>query len=156
MQKGDRTTELILQTLSSNSAPLETKEVLELVQKQSPATRAIVFKRLTNLRGDGLIKGKQIGCGKGTWIWWNEKAIKTGEKLPEAKHEKFVDKILQVLTTTPSETKEVEERVISAIPKSTRAIVFKRLTNLRGDGAIKGKPVGSGKGTWIWWRTDER
>jgi len=150
MHKGDRTSETILQILASSSAPLETKEIVEQVK----TTRAIVFKRLTNLRGDGLIKGKQIGCGKGTWIWWDEKAIKTGEKQAPARRDRIVDEILKNLPT-PSETKEVEERVTSAIPNSTRALVFKRLNNLRGDGAIKGRPVGSGKGTWIWWRADE-
>lgn len=50
---------------------LETKEILELVQVSLPdVTRTKVFSRLNNLRGDGVIRGKCMGSGKGVWIWW--------------------------------------------------------------------------------------
>ena len=48
----------------------------------------------------------------------------------------------------PLETREIE----IALPKSTRIMVLYRLNNLRGEGKIKGKHVGSGKGAWIWWK----
>ncbi len=51
---------------------LETKEILELVQVSlSDTTRTKLFSRLNNLRGDGVIKGKCVGSGKGVWIWWS-------------------------------------------------------------------------------------
>ena len=154
MQKGDRISELILRILQSSPGPLETKEVLALVQNKTPCTRSIVFKRLNNLRGDGLIKGTRIGSGKGVWAWWRVDSFKEKSSLPILKHDRVITKILEILneTDSPLETKEVEVLVQHASPKSTRAIVFKRLTELRRDGAIKGKHVGSGKGVWIWWR----
>lgn len=51
---------------------LETKEILERVQTSlCDVTRTKLFSRLNNLRGDGIIKGKCIGSGKGVWIWWD-------------------------------------------------------------------------------------
>lgn len=154
MQRGDRYSELILQIINSAKAPLETTEVVELVHKTTPkCTRTIVFKRLTDLRGDGLIRGKHIGSGKGVWIWWKADSFKKKYEMKPAKLDKVSTKILQVLDeeTQPLETAEVLGLVKHAIP-TTRAIVFKRLTNLRGDQALRGKYVGSGKGVWIWWR----
>ena len=53
--------------------PLETKEIegllIERKIKES-ITRTKVFYRLNLLRGEGRIKGKFIGPGKGVWIWW--------------------------------------------------------------------------------------
>ena len=59
-------------------------------------------------------------------------------------------KILKIIATAhePLETKEIED-VLKTI---TRVKVLYRLNRLRGDGLIRGKPVGSGKGTWIWWK----
>ncbi len=59
-------------------------------------------------------------------------------------------KILKIVADAhePLETKEIEN-ILKTI---TRIKVLYRLNRLRGDGLIKGKPVGSGKGTWIWWR----
>lgn len=59
-------------------------------------------------------------------------------------------KILNLIVKAdePLETREIE----LALPKSTRIMILYRLNNLRGDGRIKGKQVGSGKGTWIWWK----
>ena len=66
--------------------------------------------------------------------------------------DKISDKILEILKKTeePLETKEIED----ILKNVTRIKVLYRLNILRGDGVIKGKPVGSGKGTWIWWRKD--
>jgi len=154
MHKGDRTRELILQILDSAISPLETPEIVAKVQEKIPkSTRTIVFKRLADLRGDGLIKGKYIGSGKGTWIWWTVKSFEEKSKIPSAK-DTCAAKVLEIVDTadSPLETTEVVELVQRAIPKCTRTIVFKRLTDLRGDQALKGKYVGSGKGVWTWWR----
>jgi DNA-binding Lrp family transcriptional regulator len=51
---------------------LETKEIGEKLKKIS---RVKILYRLNNLRAEGLIKGKQVGSGKGTWIWWKLKAF---------------------------------------------------------------------------------
>ena len=60
------------------------------------------------------------------------------------------EKILSIIqhSLEPLETKELEAH----LPKMTRVKILYRLNLLRGDGLIKGKPVGSGKGTWIWWK----
>ena len=62
-------------------------------------------------------------------------------------------KILNLIIKSdePLETKEIEQ----LLPKSTRAMILYRLYNLRGEGKIKGKHVGSGKGAWIWWKKHE-
>ena len=76
MQKGDRIRDLILDLIQSKESPLETREVVELVLKEYPTcTRTIVFKRLTDMRGDGAIRGKHVGSGKGVWIWWRVNAF---------------------------------------------------------------------------------
>lgn len=67
-EKRDRISTRILTILETALEPLETKEI-EVLLKDS--TRVKIFYRLNRLRGDGLIKGKQIGSGKGTWIWWS-------------------------------------------------------------------------------------
>lgn len=156
MQRGDKASQLILQILQQAKRPLETPEVVALVQQELPScTRTIVFKRLTDLRGDQALNGKHIGSGKGVWIWWEKDRFQTpGQSPPHP--DNITNCILQILDNahTPLETREVEERVTQLVPSSTRALVFKRLTNLRGDQAIRGTTVGSGKGTWIWWRTN--
>ena len=63
----DKASEKIMEIIDKNNEPLETKEIEEAVKN---VTRAKLFYRLSNLRGDGLIKGKIVGSGKGTWIWW--------------------------------------------------------------------------------------
>jgi len=59
-------------------------------------------------------------------------------------------KILDVINKSdePLETKEVE----LILKDTTRIKILYRLNNLRGESLIKGKPVGSGKGAWIWWK----
>ena len=57
----------IIEILGKAGEPLETREI-ELVL--SDVTRVKTLYRLNNLRGDGTIKGKAVGSGKGTWIWW--------------------------------------------------------------------------------------
>jgi len=65
--------EKILEVISSATEPLETKEIEE---KLKGASRAMILYRLHNLRGEGLIKGKRVGPGKGAWIWWKKDAFK--------------------------------------------------------------------------------
>ena len=57
----------ILRLVADAHEPLETKEIETLLKT---ITRVKVLYRLNRLRGDGLIKGKPVGSGKGTWIWW--------------------------------------------------------------------------------------
>jgi hypothetical protein len=59
------------------------------------------------------------------------------------------EKILKILRKAgePLETREIE----ISLPSETRVKILYRLMNLRGDGLVCGKVVGSGKGTWIWW-----
>jgi len=67
----DKESESILRIIKESKEPLETKEIGEKIKN---ITRTMIFYRLNNLRGDSLIRGKQVGSGKGTWIWWkNEK-----------------------------------------------------------------------------------
>ena len=67
MRKRDKASDKILQLLEHASEPLETKEIEEVLSE----TRVKVLYRLNLLRGDGLIKGKAVGSGKGCWIWWS-------------------------------------------------------------------------------------
>lgn len=57
----------ILQIIQQAQEPLETREIEELLKGY---TRTTILYRLSFLRGDGLIKGKQVGSGKRTWVWW--------------------------------------------------------------------------------------
>ena len=56
----------ILNLVTKSDEPLETKEIGNTLK----STRIMILYRLYNLRGDGRIKGKQVGSGKGAWIWW--------------------------------------------------------------------------------------
>lgn len=66
-KKRDHLQEQILSLLATAFEPLETREIIEQLPK---ATRIKVLYRLNLLRGDGAIKGKAVGSGKGAWIWW--------------------------------------------------------------------------------------
>ncbi|MFC1691756.1 hypothetical protein ACFL0W_06270 [Nanoarchaeota archaeon] len=72
----------ILEILNKAEEPLETREI-ELILKD--VTRIKVLYRLNNLRGDGLIKGKPMGSGKGAWIWWRKDAFQVKKDEEEAK-----------------------------------------------------------------------
>ncbi|MDO8643312.1 MAG: hypothetical protein Q7R76_07120 [Candidatus Woesearchaeota archaeon] len=68
----------ILSLLNSFSEPLETKEIEDKVKekiKKETVTRTKIFYRLNLLRGEGKIKGKFSGSGKGVWIWWRMDAF---------------------------------------------------------------------------------
>ena len=69
-------TEVTLKIINETDEPLETKEIEEMVRKHAEdVTRTKLFYRLNNLRGEGLIKGKFVGPGKGVWIWWRKDAF---------------------------------------------------------------------------------
>ena len=65
----DKIIQKILEIIKKADSPLETKEI-ELILKN--VSRVKVLYRLNNLRGDGLVMGKPVGSGKGTWIWWKK------------------------------------------------------------------------------------
>jgi len=69
-RNSDKISKKIVDLLVRSDEPLETKEI-ELLLKN--VTRIKVLYRLNNLRGEGAIKGKAVGSGKGTWIWWTKK-----------------------------------------------------------------------------------
>ena len=74
--KIDELTEVTLKIINETDEPLETKELQEMVGKVvTDVTRTKLFYRLNNLRGEGLIKGKFVGPGKGVWIWWKRDAF---------------------------------------------------------------------------------
>ncbi len=68
----------IINILHNADEPLETKEIEEKLNfiKEETITRTKVFYRLNLLRGEGKIKGKFVGPGKGVWIWWRFDAFK--------------------------------------------------------------------------------
>ena len=66
MKESDKESEVILNFINKSHEPFETKEIEEKLHE----TRARIFYKLMILVGKGLIKCKQIGSGKGTWIWW--------------------------------------------------------------------------------------
>lgn len=73
----DELTQATLKIINHTNEPLETKEISEMVSKQiKNVTRTKLIYRLNNLRGEGLIKGKFVGPGKGVWIWWRKEAFK--------------------------------------------------------------------------------
>lgn len=77
LRKEDELANSVLSIINLSEEPLETKEIEEKLKK---ITRAKIFYRLTNLRGNGLIKGKFVGSGKGVWIWWKINLYKGGKK----------------------------------------------------------------------------
>jgi len=68
--KRDNLSQKILEIIEKSSEPLETVEIISSVKN---STRVKVLYRLYKLRGESLIQGKQVGSGKGTWIWWKLK-----------------------------------------------------------------------------------
>ena len=69
----DNISKKILEVLNKADEPLETKEIEFLLKN---ITRTKILYRLNDLRGEGLIKGKSVGSGKGNWIWWRKDAFK--------------------------------------------------------------------------------
>jgi len=73
---GDSISNLALKIIEESNSVLETKEIQETLESSiKDITRTKLFSRLNNLRGEGLIKGKFVGPGKGVWIWWSKNAF---------------------------------------------------------------------------------
>ena len=72
----DNISKIILNIIKESNDIYETKEILEKTAVSiKDITRTKLFSRLNNLRGEGLIKGKFVGPGKGVWIWWKKDAF---------------------------------------------------------------------------------
>jgi hypothetical protein len=71
----DPLSEKLIKIIYEAETPLETKEIEEKIEEE---TRIKIFNRLKDLRGEGIIKGKMVGAGKGTWIWWKNNAFFRG------------------------------------------------------------------------------
>jgi hypothetical protein len=76
--------------------------------------------------------------------------------------DKLSDAILNIVQNNnePLETEEIVSRVHEThlpgrpdvtFKNATRTKVMYRLNNLRADGLISGKMLGSGRGVWVWW-----
>ncbi|RLE47579.1 hypothetical protein DRJ25_02060 [Candidatus Woesearchaeota archaeon] len=149
----DYVSNVLLKILSAADQPLETKEIEkkvceELEKTGTRATRSIILKRLHILRGKGLIDGKFYKYSKGVWVWWKKGSFTF--PAPSMHSSKDIEPVLTTINSSdfPLDTKEV----VDNIPEFSREQVLHRLTSIWGDGVIKGKQVGSGKGIWIWWR----
>jgi DNA-binding Lrp family transcriptional regulator len=68
----DEVSKTILKIVNSAGEPLETTEIIAKLGKVS---RSMIVYRLNMLRGEGKIKGKSIGAGKGNWVWWKINAF---------------------------------------------------------------------------------
>lgn len=79
MRSKDKIAETILIIINNSEEPLETKDIEMKIPEE---TRTKILYRLRDLRGEGLINGKKIGAGKGTWIWWKINAFTKGDKSP--------------------------------------------------------------------------
>ena len=75
MRSKDKIAETILIIINNSDEPLETKEIEMKIPEE---TRTKILYRLRDLQGEGSIKGKMVGAGKGTWIWWRDNAFFRG------------------------------------------------------------------------------
>lgn len=75
MRSKDKIAETVLLIINNSDEPLETKDVEMKIPEE---TRTKILYRLRDLQGAGLIKGKMVGAGKGTWIWWKNNAFAKG------------------------------------------------------------------------------
>jgi predicted Zn-ribbon and HTH transcriptional regulator len=73
MSARDKLTESLIKIINEAHEPLETKE---LEEKMPTETRSKIVYRLRDLALKGEIKGKMVGAGKGTWIWWRKDTFK--------------------------------------------------------------------------------
>ncbi len=63
----DKISTKVVHVIKNSNEPLET---IEIQHQLKSVSRTKLMYRLFHLRGDGLIHGKQIGSGKGAWVWW--------------------------------------------------------------------------------------
>ncbi len=76
MYQEDKITKSALKIIEEAEEILETKEIEKKIAVSArDITRTKLFARLSNLRGEGRIKGKFVGPGKGVWIWWKKSAF---------------------------------------------------------------------------------
>ena len=77
------------QVINESKEPLETIEVqhLAITHSGQEVSRPVLLYRLNNLRAEGEIQRKQVGSGKGTWIWWGE-SITSGAHTKVEKNER--------------------------------------------------------------------
>jgi len=75
MSAKDKLTETLIEIINKASEPLQTKEI---EAKLPTETRTKIINRLRDLAVKGEIKGKTVGSGKGTWIWWRKNAFNGG------------------------------------------------------------------------------
>jgi hypothetical protein len=72
MNTKDKLTKDLIKVVDDANEPLETKEI---EAKLPTATRTKIVKRLMESAIKGLIKGKTVGSGKKTWVWWRKDAF---------------------------------------------------------------------------------
>jgi TBPIP/Hop2 winged helix domain len=73
--------------------------------------------------------------------------------------DKILDEIYNCVKSSnePLETEEVISHIHSKVEKdASRNKVMYRLNNLRAEGKISGKMLGSGKGVWVWWHNKQK
>ena len=150
MRNLDAISQSLVRILQSAQFPLETAEILDIVQKELRVSRKIILKRLHDLKDSDSINARFMGPGKGVWVWWKKDSFKIKAKKIQPKN--IDEKLLSIINSSdyPFETKEIANK----IPELSHTQVLQRLTIIWGDGVVKGKLVGSGKGVWIWWRVD--
>jgi len=85
----DKISKKILDIINESEEPLETKEIELILRK---VTRVKILYRLNYLRGEGMIKGKPIGSGKGAWVWWPVHAFSAQEENKYDNHDSKGDK----------------------------------------------------------------
>lgn len=75
-----------------------------------------------------------------------------------AKDDEIQEEIYNLVRSAnePLETEEVIRHIHSNVEKyASRNKVMYRLNNLRAEGKIAGKMLGSGKGVWVWWHRQQ-
>ena len=73
--------------------------------------------------------------------------------------DKIQEEIYHLINTVsePLETEEVIFHIHSKVEKNaSRNKVMYRLNNLRAEGKISGKMLGSGRGVWVWWHKQQK
>jgi len=72
MSAKDKLTDALIKIINAANEPLETKEI---ETKLPTETRTKILNRLRDLAMQGTIRGKTLGSGRGTWIWWKKSAF---------------------------------------------------------------------------------
>ena len=111
MRNLDAISQLLVRILQSTDQPLETAEVLGIIQKDLQISRKIIIKRLHDLKDSDTINARFMGPGKGVWVWWKKDSF----KVPSQKFSpKNVDeKLLSIINSSvyPLEIKEIANKI---------------------------------------------